>query len=588
MRSEIGDCRLAPVENLATNPSFTRAVAGTTIVRRNHHPNPTLAVDRTGWVGGAGTLTTGVEAGYGSYGEVTSTGTAAFAANGVGTAGASLIAVKPGEVWSFGADVWTPDAATALASRLVYMRVTWYDSTPVATGGQMTGSATASTLTTARRRITLEGVVVPTGTAYARVDVYVWNPGTPASGHVLRFSRVQAERRPTLLPYFDGSTVDNSGIAYSWEGASSLSASIAKAAVVEVRRNYVRTPNLSTALTGWTVAASATPTPVADGVRLNFTAEQTAGAGAFYRTNGSDVPMAPGEVWSVTMKVRNDGASAVGMRASIGGTNSTSNGPIVSIAPGATEALTVTTSALPADTTAGRPVLRTGTVIPAGAVLTVLDGMTMEKAPVAGAPFTGELTPDADLTPAWTSTANASESVLYGVRMIDANSVNGAGGDLTAWRAYDPAVGYYGRFEIMSNPGSYRYVRIAPGQFGQIKAGSRITILAQVRTPPRDTSGLFGWGIRNGQGLPSPQTSRGPTTTSWAWVRVAIPIVQDGTGDLMIYLDGFNGTDKRLDIADVLAVNSAYPGPYIDGDMPGCIWRGTPHASTSAGYPRLA
>lgn len=35
-------------------------------------------------------------------------------------------------------------------------------------------------------------------------------------------------------------------------------------------------------------------------------------------------------------------------------------------------------------------------------------------------------------------------------------------------------------------------------------------------------------------------------------------------------------------------IEGVYTGPYIDGDMPGCIWRGAPHASASVGYAPAA
>ena len=50
------------------------------------------------------------------------------------------------------------------------------------------------------------------------------------------------EEHPGLLPYFDGSTTNASGIAYSWEGTIGASASVAKAGVIEVRRNLLSTP----------------------------------------------------------------------------------------------------------------------------------------------------------------------------------------------------------------------------------------------------------------------------------------------------------------------------------------------------------
>lgn len=578
MRSGIADARTAPVENLATNPSFNRAAAGSTTVRRNLCANPVAGATNTGWAtfagtGGTatGTRVTGllalgfpVDTGYQSTWSVGAT------AMGGATYWVATDALA-GRTYTLSAYV-----APSVAQRLRIL-VEFRDSGGGVIGTSLGGVSTDFAAGQAQR-LAVTGQA-PIGAVSARLLISPASGGNGQpwpTGASCTITAAMIEERPALLPFFYGGTIDNTSIAYSWEGAANASASIARASVVEVRRNLCQRPVGVAAvdISGYSGANGAVVTW--DSGLLVDVAGGTATDSGLNLTVGTAIPD-PG-VGLATISMDVTGVVADEWRISAQGpwvNNVNQSGAYVAVGVGETKRISFTIDVKAASVVRALYLLRR-TMGSSGRVR--VRNVLFEVGGVAHPFFDGDATPDADLTPAWTGTANASPSVLYGTKVGVATSesqqsifTSGRGTTMRSLRALRTGTASNNWAVFAQNlpniPGRTYTILV---RLYSNEAVSNVGISL-------DRSGYSGITFTNGP-LNGSRAARlvyvGNDAAAGVNARMALVTPPADVG-------------KSVWIEQFAVIEGNYTGPYIDGDMPGCIWRGAPHASVSVGYPVL-
>ena len=191
------------------------------------------------------------------------------------------------------------------------------------------------------------------------------------------------------------------GMRARWDGVANASSSyLVNADDVEIARNIVPTPILSSSLDGWTIGAGMTTTQL-PGVGVEITATVAMTTALIHRLFAAmPTPVNPGaECGSVVVvSVPADAPGPVTVRLGVmfaraaGTTISDANGANTTISPGQTVTLTTPTAPAPADTVRVRPVLRAVSV-PVGSRCVVHDGWTIS---ITGTPtdiLTGDTAP---------------------------------------------------------------------------------------------------------------------------------------------------------------------------------------------------
>jgi hypothetical protein len=217
-------------------------------------------------------------------------------------------------------------------------------------------------------------------------------------------------------------------------------------------------------------------------------------------------------------------------------------------------------------------------------------GLLVEKSSVLSEYFDGVTTPDSDLTPSWSGTADASPSTLSGVQVSGA-TVTQSGVNVAIYSFTRRAL------RVMTTaPGSSNSWVAPGGDNGGLRLGMlpgrTYTALATVTllqaqsgsgfTSPRQLRALRDGYVGLGAGASAPNL---PGSYP---LRITFTVPTDATS---VFIRLYNGSGQGAgDVYwDELAiVEGVYTGPYLDGDMPNCVWRGTPHASRSVGYPPSA
>lgn len=448
MRSELLDRRLGPFENLATNPRLKRCVAGSTVFKRNLATNPIFARAVSG--------TNIVRRNLCTNPVPTELNTVGY---GFSAPGWSVIdSDQPLLPSTFvGYEDWTPPqyahltySVSGLIVGATYTASLWAIAGVL--GMQMRVSP-ASNLSGANTATTSVGVVnelvrykitfVATATT---IYVGLFSTSVSPGSGVVGMTGILVEQRPTVLPYFDGDTPDELGFTYEWEGTPGASTSVIKTASVEVRRNFVPAPRGSTGLQGTNTAHTTVDSGGPDAGsfgRLTFTSARSV-------TNGNDLvlfglpawggqtlasvlPVLPSTTYTASVYVRSSRATTVRLQVQsiagdTGGVAPTPDrsGDVV-LTPGQWSRLSVTFTT-PAT---GMPAARLD--IDAATSTSFLSGDTLdvtmflvEQVSAVLPYFDGSMTPDADLMPAWTGTANASESILRGISPKNTYIMNNA------------------------------------------------------------------------------------------------------------------------------------------------------------------
>jgi len=556
--------------NLAINPSFETATAGTTVVRTNFCTNPSFEVDSVGFESyNAGTIARSTADKYSGVASLLVT--AAASSQGVIYTAQNVLATSSPVTWS--------------------VRVKG----PAGLVLDMSGRPESA----ARAYISEgNGNIVHTLNGEWQSVTGTWSHnGQPFYPNVQFVARgvgtfyiddLLVEQTDQLRPYFDGSTPDALGFDYGWTGVVGASTSTAKAAVVEVRRNLAVNPNFETNLTGWgassvnitltrdlTTAKSGTASAKAEIV--------TAAVIGDLNTFGSSTPAAPGEVFTASAHVK---ASASGnMRVTLefrdaGNVIVGSVASVVLLTGGAGFVRMPVTATAPASTATLFMRVGVDAVSPVGFMWWV-DDAQIEKSPVLGTYFDGSTPSAGDLINNWAGTADASASVRSGVAAgYVAGGASVAGIQSFRW-------GKSGARSLRQIPisdlASAAHTRI-PGEF---VAGRTYTVLATSRldAPITGTSRLWLTARQSGGtviagGFPAPNVAgEHPHRLTFT----------AGASTDMIWLEhgGLAGSgDLWWD--DILIVEGAYTGGYFDGDTPSnglttYAWTGTAEASTSTG-----
>jgi hypothetical protein len=136
--------------------------------------------------------------------------------------------------------------------RGLQIAIVWYN----AAGTQISTSTANQVLTTSTQRWSVTATA-PAGSAIALMYAYTYTTGV--IGDIWQMDSVLFEQASSVLPYFDGTYVnDYSGYGlYSkaWNGTANASTSTANWYVGNTRTNYVANPNFEVDTTGWIAAA---------------------------------------------------------------------------------------------------------------------------------------------------------------------------------------------------------------------------------------------------------------------------------------------------------------------------------------------
>ncbi|WP_148285583.1 hypothetical protein [Microbacterium sp. B24] len=374
-----------------------------------------------------------------------------------------------------------------------------------------------------------------------------------------------------MLPYFDGATVDSTGIAYSYDGTPGASTSTARAEIGEVRKNFcarplgpaspVNTVSGYGAVNGATISGDAS----AAGVVVDCSGGTVTDAGVAIGGVVAD----PG-VATVTASVDITGITAGQWRLSAQGpwVASSVNGSYVSIAAGETKRMSLTFNVTASGVARALYVLRGPTA--GGSEKARISSVLVEVAGAALPFFDGSTTPDVDLVPAWQNTEHTTTSTLSGVKVNRAGSV-----------LYHSIVrSWTGDARIDRRDGGGGWAVAA--QDLPNAAGRTYTVLCEIEA--RSAVSSVSVGIDR-SGLPSVPIATESSLTPGA-VRVfrATYVGNDAGSNARINIP-IAPVGASLALRRMAVIDGIYSGPYLDGDMPGCIWRGTPHASQSVGYP---
>lgn len=610
MRAARCDPRVGPVLNIMTNPSFERAVAGAVAVRKNLAAYNTraqtaafnLAVNNASglsdnrWFGPSGAGTRERFASGGPTVDLQAflrkTWTTVPTSRGVDVGPSLTRGFGAGTVSAIGGIPVTAGRTYTISvysryseDRFCSIRVNFKDASGNPVVNNLDGSVIRPAAGTwARPTLTVTAPV----TGFMEAIEYDNPVNTQSVGTYLDMTGLLIEERPGILPYFDGATTDNSGIAYAWDGTAGASSSSARAATAEVRKNFCFRPlgpaSPINTITGYSAvngaAVSADPSNV--GVIVDCSGGTVTDAGL--SLNG--VIADPGIV-TVTASMDVTGITAGAWKVSAQGpwVSGNTSSAYVAVGVGETKRLSLTFTTIATGVSRALYLLRGPTA--GGSEKARVSKVLLEIQPVALPFFDGTVTPDADLTPSWQNTADSTTSILSGVHL----GLQAYGG--TPIRSYgDGVTPASARFISRTNAASAEAMFFAFGGFSSLilAPGKTYTILAKVRLSApltaTDSRSLRVWLRWSGTVNGSSASTAAPNAAGSTVLRLVATVPSSGVVGTMVQLNHWaaaGGGDTYWD--EVAIIEGVYTGPYLDGDMPNCVWRGTPHASPSVGYP---
>lgn len=632
MRSELLDRRTAPIENLLPNPSMERVQPGTMIVRRNLAPNPAAAT-ASGWSaigGGTGVNYTGAL--------ITGGGPTAELSNFYRTT--KTVLESSGSSWlrvQYGANAGSTYAVPVVPRRVYTFSVF---------GRWLSPTATAIVIiavfrTTANQPAQVAEVVgtnrVDLGNGWYRYYVTAVAPVDAANAYihfgVTALSKVgdtvdatgaMIEERPALLPFFHGGTVNDRGIAYAWDGVAHASSSNAKASVTEFRRNHAYNPDAITGGQAWqtqvpngyTVTPYFEPTPAGSDALSCAALSVDTSDGTIQqfrlRVGGSGVNISPllnaaasvtvtlsFDFWASSLLVNKVISVELPVQGPGGSTfrNSFTFTPTVE----GWSRVEATIVAIPQQTVTGidyfqHPQIVTPYIaVPAGTILFRATKALIEITSIKGLPyFSGNVTPDADMTPAWAGTVNAGTSTL------SLALVNRLGG-MNIIRA--ASFQYPGELRVLNlNTASDTCARI--DLLPYVREGQTYTVLAKLKIRQLHSAAIAPIQGTQRRSLFLDISGGGGNTRGWGATNPSPNVVGEYIHRVTFTVPAVNGSpvtglgarlynggalgDASMYWDEAMLVPGTYTGPYIDGDKRGSIWRDVPHDSGSVGYPLAA
>jgi len=589
VRELIRDAAAQPVENLCTNPSFERAVAGATIVRRNLATNPNFERAVAGTTIVRRNLWAGVRAQTGATGATITPAVVDGRSGDTFTQSASnasaiyrlfvaLDQLVNGLTYTVSATVKN------IGSEPATIALDWADTAPTVTYTLAAGET---------RRVSATGSRRIYDSIYRFGDIAV-----PTLGATIHVSERLIEARPGALPFFNGATPNDRGIAYEWEGAANASPSVAKAAVVEVRRNLFTNPSFEDRPIGSGGSAYYSFSGqgnsfVADGRTGNvgWRFHRTTGVGGLGAAlHGYRVLVSAGRSYTFSYYVR-PGVDSSPWVASIawGSVNAyptdlgSTTGAATATAAGGWTRVSVTGVA-PEGAIYAWVVCRSNVSTYAEGASAIIDDLLFEESSSLGAHFDGATTPDADLAPAWIGAEGASVSVLYGLALPQIQQYSGRvvygtpRGDL----CIAPEA------NATNETSGYGAIVYSNDRF---KAGYTYTALATVRLEAPISGSLDSWRalrlyVSRGAAVPS-VAAQFPNVAGSHTVRITFTVPAGGNLDLRLGHGGLRGSGN-LYLERLTLVEGVDAGPHFDGDTIDSTgiaysWESTAHGSASVG-----
>lgn len=434
-------------------------------------------------------------------------------------------------------------------------------------------------------------VTAPQNAAYMEGILYVGPSVLPQPGDTLDATGLLIEERPApALPYFDGSSNDNTGIVYSWEGATDASVSNTKTSVTEVRRNICTNPTgnpggSSTALGGGNSGGSIAMTATGGRIRpqtWSYTAGTTAGGdkGPQIRLNGL---LTVGTTYTVSCYVKVTSLfTPEGMRIGFYDGSTWLGSSAYSTTLNAWTRLSFT---FVATTTGGVAVVGAPQRSGITGVDFVLTDVLVEASSIVGDYFDGDTTPDADLTASWTGTKDNSASILSGVSI--ANTNGGFNNRSIVYRTWiNGSVAIVPKSPTDGTSGA-TYASIPfnaiPGQTYTALATLTVSSSLTLGTDTNHRERIFVTNSTPFRGAGNALSPVSPNTPGTYSHRVMFTA---SGNTLDIRLGSGAAPDGGIVTWDNLCITAGvYTGPYLDGNTLNSKWRGTPHNSTSLGYP---
>lgn len=400
----------------------------------------------------------------------------------------------------------------------------------------------------------------------------------------------------------------------------------AASGTVEVRRNLFPDPAGVvgeavhwTPRYGWAQSAltgvTGHPVGITTARRLTAPAGVTSGLGrGFHHGGNMDVagdapsaslyPVAPGQPVTVSVWVRSSVAgrvSSVRIRFSDGAAwvGATASPPAATLAAGQWVRVSCTATA-PA--TATRIAILTLLEVGTGGNFVEGEtfdatGMLVEQSSILGAFFAPGLpSPDSDLTPSWTGTANASPSVLTGATVAVTASAASRAIVSSHWASHGTR-----SMRIIPATGSHdSNVRVAgsasslTGAGVTFVAGRTYTVMARLRLAAPQTGALnvqarriraVGNTVAGWSGAINNLSTPAPNEAGVHEQRLTFTVPADAVWWQVDLFNGAwpNGGDVWWD--DLAIIEGTYTGPWFDGSNPpsgyGAVWEGAANASTS-------
>lgn len=549
------------LKNYANNPQFKRAAAGTGIVRRNIWAGERALTTLSG-----GATLDGNVVVDGRFGDTYFQGS--VNTNAIYRMYVALSELQSGVTYTASATVKNVGEATVA----VYMD--WADTVGSGSVVYLQPGQTERISATGARDYT---------SVYRFADISIATLG--GSIHV---SERLIEARPSALPFFNGSTVDDTAFAYSWEGGVGSSPSVARAGVVEMRRNLWFNPRPAT-LNGFGTNNAAELSLVTDFPNVSnavrSTRTSTNAARVLDMVLGAATPRGDLEI-TVSGKVRASVAvqsMSIFARPNVAFTTGSMTLGVIDIPAGVSSfSVTGLTFNNLTDVTSGIAFVSGQDRQAVGDTLDFTDLM-IEIGP-ARPYFDGYTTPEADLTPAWTGTPWASESALYGVLPVSPFQSQGNCIGILSYLPTDPTQRAIRVITTGNANGAQINIFVSTPEEQKLW-----TVLGTVHIPEETTISSRGIGGLQNQGgsyataswaIPAKGTTklrRLADTTSWA------------TAGRRIILYPSDNIGESIYLTEVALIPNDYAGPHFDGSSPGATWDGTPNNSASTKeFPALS
>lgn len=367
-------------------------------------------------------------------------------------------------------------------------------------------------------------------------------------------------------------------------------------APIEVRRNLIPQPMLSSSVSQWENQTAGVVTSTTGGAIVEQVAVPS-GTWIFKMIDASGAAMTAGTTYSLEVAVQNIGSVSITItlmvRTAQGGQVTLQNA--VTIPPGERRVLGGLWTAT-AGTTRGTPLLHVnGGVWPQGAKILVEDGPNVEASPIRRSAWLPTTSPDPDLTPAWTGTVNNSASVLNGTLPATPNNGHITNGGSSACILTTGAGVQHGTRALRIIPlgtsmeshyqiGGYNTVLLQPGK--------TYTVLATITVPAAQTGTVSAAARRintpdsvlSGVQNVSAQAPNVPGTYP---LRYTWTVSAGATWAVVRLYNGASAGNGDVVWDDVTIVEGVYNGPHIAGDVPYndpdliVVWAGTANASNS-------